>query len=233
MAQQRRSTRTGSGSSGRRSTKSSGSSRSKSSTSRSSSARSATARKAAARKGGKARGRQQTARKQAKRTASGAGKAASRAGVEAKTVAELREALRKNLIRPFDLLMITRDRIEEVLDEAVKQQQIAAKDARKLATRLTDRGRKQTNDFLKDLESLMDRGRGEIESRTKPARKRGTDAARQARKQVEGFGPAWFREPGAGDLLKGLWRHGQRLGGSELLAELSGGELDLSVLAED
>ena len=77
---------------------------------------------------------------------------------------------------------------DEELDEAVKQQQIAAKDARKLATRLTDRGRKQTNDVLKDLENLLDRGRGEIDSRTKPARKRGTDAARQARKQVERSG---------------------------------------------
>jgi hypothetical protein len=50
---------------------------------------------------------------------------------------------------------------------------------------LLDRGRKQTNDVLSDLEQLMGRGRGELEGRTGAARKRGTDAARRARKQVE------------------------------------------------
>lgn len=195
---ERRSTGSGGRSGGRRTTKSSSASRSKSSASsrsrssasksRASSARSASARTAAARKGGKARGRQQRARKQASRAANTAAKGASRAGVEAKTVAELREALRKNLIRPLDVVMITRDRIEEVVNEAVKRQEIAAKDARKLATRLTDRGRKQTNDILKDLEQLLGRGRDEIDTRTKPVRKRGTDAARKARRQVERSG---------------------------------------------
>jgi hypothetical protein len=47
----------------------------------------------------------------------------------------------------------------------------------------------------------------------------------------ERFGPAWFEEPAAGDLLRGLWRPGQRNGADELLAELSGEKLDLGVLA--
>jgi polyhydroxyalkanoate synthesis regulator phasin len=185
MAERRRSSGGGSGSRrSSRSTRASG--RSRSSASRSGSSRSAASRKAAARKGGKARGRQQKARSQARRASSAAAKPAARAGLEAKTVAELREALRKNLIRPLDLVMLSRDRIEEVLGEAVKQGQITAKDARGVARGLVDRGRKQTNDVLKDLEQLMGRGRDEIEGRTTGARRRGEDAARQARKQVEG-----------------------------------------------
>jgi polyhydroxyalkanoate synthesis regulator phasin len=185
MAERRRSS--GGGAGGRRTSKSTrASGRSRASSSRSGSSRASTARKAAARKGGKARGRQQTARSQARRGAKAATRPASRAGVEAKTVAELREALRKNLIRPLDMVMLSRDRIEEVLAEAVKQGQITAKDARGLARGLVERGRKQTNDVLKDLEQLMGRGRDEIEGRTGGARKRGTTAARRARKEVEG-----------------------------------------------
>ena len=181
MAERRRSTQSGSSSRSR----SAASSRSRSS-SGPGSTRGASARKAAARKGGQARGRQQRARTQARTASRTAGRGARAAGVEAKTVAEFREALRKNLIRPLDLVMLTRERIEEVLGEAVSQGSVTAKDARKIARGLVDRGRQQTNDVMKDLEQLLGRGRDEIEGRTSGARKRGTTAARDARKQVEG-----------------------------------------------
>jgi oligoendopeptidase F len=48
---------------------------------------------------------------------------------------------------------------------------------------------------------------------------------------VERFGPAWFEDRGAGELLRGLWRYGQRQDADELLAELNGSKLDLVVLA--
>jgi polyhydroxyalkanoate synthesis regulator phasin len=101
-------------------------------------------------------------------------------------VAELREALRNNLVRPLDLVMLTRERIQETLDDAVKRGRMTTEDAQKLVSSLVDRGRKQTNDVLGDLEQLLGRGRDEIEGRTDEARKRGTDAARRARRQVEG-----------------------------------------------
>ena len=47
----------------------------------------------------------------------------------------------------------------------------------------------------------------------------------------ERFGPAWFAEPAAGDLLSSLWRPGQRHDADELLAELSGEQLALTALA--
>lgn len=49
----------------------------------------------------------------------------------------------------------------------------------------------------------------------------------------ERFGPAWFEDPGAGEFLLDLWRPGQRLCADELLAELNGSVLDLSVVTED
>jgi len=82
--------------------------------------------------------------------------------------------------------MLTRDRIEEALEEAVERGRMTADDAQALANGLLQRGRKQTNDVLKDLEQLVGRGRGELDDRTKGPRRAGGDAARGARAQVEG-----------------------------------------------
>jgi polyhydroxyalkanoate synthesis regulator phasin len=153
------------------------------------SGKSASTRKAAAKKGGQARGRQQRAQKAARSTAGAAAKPARDAGVSAKTVAEFREGLRKNLIRPFGLVMLTRERIEEVLGDAVDRGRLTADDAQTVASGLLDRGRKQTNDVLKDLEHLLGRGRDEISGRArgsaatkrKGARSQVQEAARGAR----------------------------------------------------
>jgi hypothetical protein len=48
----------------------------------------------------------------------------------------------------------------------------------------------------------------------------------------ERFGERWFASADAGDWLRGLWRHGQRLNGDELLAEALGEELDFARLAQ-
>ncbi len=129
-------------------------------------------------------GRRRAAEKQARTAADAAARAASEAGLEAKTVAELREALRKNLIRPLELVMLTRERIEEVLSEAVERGQITVDGAHGIASDLVQRGRKQTNDVLKDLEQLMDRGFDGVDAQTDNARKSATGAVRRARKRV-------------------------------------------------
>jgi hypothetical protein len=171
----------------------SSSSRAKSSSSRastaakSSSGRSASSRKAAASKGGKARARQQKAGKAASGAAKTAGRGASGAGVEAKTVAELREALRKNLIGPLEMVMISRERIEEVLGEAVDQGRVTVRDAQRISAGLVKRGQRQTSDVLKDLEDLLGRGRSEIEGRASGARSRASGARSRA---VRGASPA-------------------------------------------
>jgi polyhydroxyalkanoate synthesis regulator phasin len=178
----------GGGGSGRsRSTsKSSSSSRSRSSAARAGSSRSASSRKAAAQKGGQARARQQKSRNAASGTAKTAARGARGAGVEAKTVAEIREALRKNLIKPMEMVMLSRERIEEVLGEAVDQGRVTARDAQRITSGLVKRGQKQTSDVLKDLEQLLGRGRDEIGGRTAGARKAAGGAAGRARKQAEG-----------------------------------------------
>jgi hypothetical protein len=96
-----------------------------------------------------------------------------------KSVAELRNALSRGVIVPLNLVMLTRDRIEEVMDDAVTRGRMTADDAHKLAQDLITRGRKQTDDVLGDLEGLLGRA-GDVSS----ARKRGGEAAGRARRQV-------------------------------------------------
>ena len=49
----------------------------------------------------------------------------------------------------------------------------------------------------------------------------------------ERFGREWFARREAGDLLRSIWREGQRLSADELLAELGGSGLDFSVMLEE
>ena len=97
-------------------------------------------------------------------------------------VAELRDALRKNLIGPMDMVMLSRERIEEVLGEAVDQGRVTARDAQRITPAWSSAGSKQTNDVLKDLENLLGRGRSEIEGRASgAARPRGPARLTRAR----------------------------------------------------
>src|SRR4051812_15151970 len=142
-------------------------------------------RKRAAKKGGQARGRQQKARKQASTAASAATTPASTAtDFSGKSVAEFRQALSTNLIRPLELVMLSRSRIEEALEEVVKRGRMTRDDAQQLGQALLILGRQQTDDVLKDLEQLMGRGRTRIEKRTGNVRGRSVEAARGARRSV-------------------------------------------------
>jgi polyhydroxyalkanoate synthesis regulator phasin len=142
---------------------------------------SSSTRKRAAKKGGQGRVRQQKAQKQARRAAGAATEPAEFSG---KSVAEFRQALTSNLIRPLDLVMLSRQRIEDALDEVVKRGRMTRDDASQLGQALFTIGRQQTDDVMKDLEQLLGRGRTELETRTGTVRDRSVEAARGARRSV-------------------------------------------------
>jgi polyhydroxyalkanoate synthesis regulator phasin len=144
---------------------------------RTSTRKSSTKRTAAAKKGGAARARQQKSQKAAKTASRAAAKPAKAAGIEAKTVAEFREALRKNLIKPSGMVLLTRERIEEALSKSGK---LSPKEARGIAGELVKRGRKETNDVLRDLEGLLEKGRRDVSKRAGSARGRAVHAASPA-----------------------------------------------------
>jgi hypothetical protein len=67
-----------------------------------------------------------------------------------------REQLRR-VLNPLDLVVITRVRLQEVVDEAVERGRITRGDAADLVTDVLARGRSQADDLLAELEQLLGR----------------------------------------------------------------------------
>jgi polyhydroxyalkanoate synthesis regulator phasin len=119
-------------------------------------------------------------------------------------VAEFRDAITRNVFRPLEMVMLTRERIEEVVEEAVSRGRMTADDAQAVVQGLVARGREQTDSVLSDLEQLLGRATtdpsatvGRARSAAKTARKRVTDAAdpviaqADRARRVAGVGPSF------------------------------------------
>jgi polyhydroxyalkanoate synthesis regulator phasin len=83
----------------------------------------------------------------------------------------LAEQLLNRVIKPLGLVVLTRDRIQEVLDDAAARGRVTRSDANELATELVNRGRQQTEQLLSDVERLLGMGRQQIGSATMRARR--------------------------------------------------------------
>jgi polyhydroxyalkanoate synthesis regulator phasin len=162
--------------------------------------------------GGKARSTASNGRKSAARKSTGQRKRSrsnasskSRAGtagagnrtapVASEDRGSIAEQLANRIIRPLDLVIISRERIQQTLDEAAERGRVTRADANDLVAELVNRGRAQTDDLLNDLERMLDRGREQIESATR--RVRSSDsvdilvrASDRARRTV-GVGPSF------------------------------------------
>jgi polyhydroxyalkanoate synthesis regulator phasin len=83
--------------------------------------------------------------------------------------------------------MLTRDRIEEVVNDAVERGRMTAEDAQSVVQSLVQRGREQTDSVMSDLEGLLQRGRdapGTAASAVGEARKRVRETAKGASKRA-------------------------------------------------
>jgi polyhydroxyalkanoate synthesis regulator phasin len=99
------------------------------------------------------------------------------AGRGDKSVQAFREALESSRGALENNLTLSRERVQEVVDDAVKRGRITRSDANELVSNLVSRGRKATDDLIRDLERLLEQARREIETRTSPARRQATRAA--------------------------------------------------------
>src|SRR6478735_6307713 len=66
----------------------------------------------------------------------------------------VRDAVRK-VLNPLDAVVITRDRLQEVLDDAVGRGRMTRDDAGDLLAELVRRGRRQTDELLRDIEGAL------------------------------------------------------------------------------
>jgi len=128
-----------------------------------SSARKSTARKSTARKSTGTRAKKSTGSSSARRRAPAKRRATQDAG---SPVVQVVEVLSHGVV-------VTRDRLQEALDDAVKRGRMTPGDANDLLIDILRRGRKQTEDVIADIEQLLGRSRGQLDT----ARKRAGDRA--------------------------------------------------------
>jgi polyhydroxyalkanoate synthesis regulator phasin len=94
-----------------------------------------------------------------------------------KSVAQFRESLEQSVT-------LSRERIQDVVDDAVRRGRITRGDAEKMLSDLVKRGRKHTDALLKELERLVKQARREVGGRANAHRRQATKAAQRARKKL-------------------------------------------------
>jgi polyhydroxyalkanoate synthesis regulator phasin len=104
----------------------------------------------------------------------------------------VREQLQR-LLNPLELVVLTHERVQGALDEAVERGRMTRQDASDLAGVLLSRRRRQTDELLAELESLVGRATGAGSE----ARKRVTAPADRVIREVDrarraaGIGPSF------------------------------------------
>jgi polyhydroxyalkanoate synthesis regulator phasin len=98
------------------------------------------------------------------------------------------EQLSNRLFQRLDLVVLTREKIQETMDDAAERGRVTRSDANALASELIRRGRQQRDDIWSEIEQVLGRGRDQLGSATRRARQsepvdrivRGADRARRS-----------------------------------------------------
>ena len=93
------------------------------------------------------------------------------------------EQLVNRVLRPLDLVLLSRELIQQTLDEAAERGRLTRADANELVTTLIARGRRQTEALL-----------GNLRHQEPPLPGYDELTAAQAQKRLAGLGPAQLRQ---------------------------------------
>ena len=85
-------------------------------------------------------------------------------------VASLAEQVTNGVLKPLGLVVLTTERIQEVLDDAAERGRVTRSDANELAAQLISRGRQQTDQLLSDVERVIGFGRQPVQPGDRGAR---------------------------------------------------------------
>ena len=94
-----------------------------------------------------------------------------------KSVEAFRDALERSVTLP-------RERIQEVVDDAVKRGRMTRDDANDMVSKLVSRGRKQSEELVKELEALLDQARKQVGRSTTRARRQAKGTAGKVAKSA-------------------------------------------------
>jgi polyhydroxyalkanoate synthesis regulator phasin len=111
----------------------------------------------------------------------------------AEGLTSLAEQLINRLIKPFDLVLLSRDRIQEALDEAAERGRVTRRDANDLVSEIMRRGREQTDELLVQLGRAAGRARRTVGGGTLAIENYDELTASQVTKQLGGLKPAELR----------------------------------------
>jgi len=133
------------------------------------------------RSGSRSGGRRTTAKRTTSKRSGGASSGrstASRSSTAAagradKSVEAFRDALERSVT-------LSRDRLQDVVDDAVKRGRMTRDDANELVANLVTRSRRYSDELVGQLERLLGQAHRKIDSRTATARRRATAGARRA-----------------------------------------------------
>ena len=89
-------------------------------------------------------------------------------------LSSLTEQLVNRVLRPLGLVVLSREGIQATLDEAAERGRVTRSDANDLVSLLVERGRRQTEELLADLERLLGRGREQLDAATLKTRRSGS-----------------------------------------------------------
>ena len=82
----------------------------------------------------------------------------------------LAEQVTNGVLKPLGLVVLTTERIQEVLDDAADRGRVTRSDANDLVAQLVSRGRQQTDQLLSDVERLIGRGREQLSPASRGSR---------------------------------------------------------------
>ena len=108
-------------------------------------------------------------------------------------LASLAEQIINRLIKPFDLVLLSRERIQETLDEAAERGRMTRRDANELVSELVRRGREQTDELVGQLGWAAGRARRTVGGGTLAIKNYDELTASQVTKQLSGLKPAELR----------------------------------------
>ncbi len=106
-----------------------------------------------------------------RRHSPGAGRAAQKQSGSSAPDEEAAGRLLARLSRQLDMVMLSRARIQETLDEAAERGRVTRSDANLLVAELVKRGLQGTDDVRKEVEALIGRGREGLDSATRRVRR--------------------------------------------------------------
>src|SRR4051795_5039931 len=118
-----------------------------------------------------------SSRSGAKRSSTKRSSASRASGADAGRADKSVEAFRDALERSVTL---SRDRLQDVVDDAVKRGRMTRDDANELVSTLLIRSRRYSDELVKQLERLLDQAQRELDARTGTARRRASASARRA-----------------------------------------------------